>query len=125
MTKRTIGQIADALFDAREEKRELEEQVKIVQERIDKIEQEAFELADSQQTTVGKGKRGAFSITELVVPQVKDWPAFYKFVKKNDFFHLLERRPSVTGCRELFETKGAIPGVERFTKRKINLRGVE
>lgn len=121
---RTIGELADALFEIRERKTEAEQVVKAIEEEYRKVEAELYEVADGQQTLTGKGKKASFSIGESVVPQVKDWDAFYKFIYKNKFAHLLERRPSVTGCRELFDTKGAIPGVEKFTKRKINLRGV-
>jgi hypothetical protein len=120
----TIGELADKLHGIRERKRALEEQVKAVSEEYELAETELFTLADAQQTTTGKGKLASFSIGDSVVPQVKDWDAFYKFILKNKWPHLLERRPSVTGCRELFDTKGAIPGVDKFTKRKINLRGV-
>ena len=124
MTKK-IGDLVDALHAKREEKRAAEEVVKGLDEEYRRLETELIELADEQGTLTGKGKKGAFSIGESLYPQVKDWDAFHKYIGKMKYYHLLERRPSVTGCRELFETKGAIPGVEKFTKRKINLRGVE
>jgi hypothetical protein len=64
------------------------------------------------------------SITESVRPSVENWDDFYRFIHRHKYYHLLDRRPSVTGCRELFETKGNIPGVVPFTKRKINLRSI-
>lgn len=121
---KTIGELADQLHKIREGIRELEEQVKAKKEEFDRVAIELLDAADAQQTLTGKGKLASFSIGESVVPQVKDWDAFYKFIGKHKYYHLLERRPSVSGCRELFDTKGAIPGVEKFTKRKINLRGV-
>jgi ATP-dependent phosphoenolpyruvate carboxykinase len=122
--KRTLGELADSLHAKREEKRAAEEVVKALDEEYRRLEAELMELADEQQTLTGKGKTGSFSVVEKVLPQVKDWDAFYKYIQKTKYWHLLERRPSVTGCRELFDTKGAIPGVEKFTKRSINLRGV-
>jgi hypothetical protein len=121
---KTIGELADEMFAVREKKKLAEELVKAIGEELALAEQALMEAADAQQTTAGKGKLASFTVGESVVPQVKDWDAFYKYIYKNKFAHLLERRPSVTGCRELFDTKGAIPGVEKFTKRKINLRGV-
>jgi hypothetical protein len=78
-----------------------------------------MEQMDREGTTKGGGKSATVSASESVVPQVTDWEAFYKFIHRMKWYHLLERRPSVTGCRELFETKGAIPGVMPFTKRKL------
>ena len=125
MTKLTLGEQADKLRKIYLRKKEAEEVVKAIGEEYERESLVLMELADDQKTTTGKGAIASFSIGDSVVPQVKDWDAFYKYIAKNKYYHLLERRPSVTGCRELFDTKGAIPGVEKFTKRKINLRGVE
>lgn len=120
--KPTIGSLTDEMHVIRENKRGLEEQIKALDEQYRELEMKLIELADEQGTTTGKGKSASFTVAESVVPQVTNWDDFYKFIQKNKYWHLLERRPSVTGCRELFETKGAIPGVEKFTKRRVNLR---
>jgi sarcosine oxidase delta subunit len=54
-------------------------------------------------------------------PSVTDWDAFYKFIHENKYFHLLERRPHTAGCRELFQMRGAIPGVVPFVKRVVRV----
>ena len=125
MSKKTIGQIADEARKIYIEKRDAEAAVTKLKEAYDKKLLELMEAADLQGLAGGKGTIASFTIGEDVVPQVADWNKFYKFIYKNNYGHLLERRPSVTGCRELWDTKGPIPGVEKFTKRKVNLRGVE
>lgn len=120
--KATIGSLSDELHAVREKKRGLEEQIKALDEQYKELELKLIELADEQGTTTGKGKLASFTVNDTTVPQVTNWDDFYKFIHKNKYWHLLERRPSVTGCRELFDTKGAIPGVEKFTKRRVNLR---
>lgn len=124
MTIKTIGALADQMHDLREQKRALEEEIKVIEDKYNILAMDLFDLADEQGTTTGKGKRGSFSLSEAVVPQVKDWDAYWKYITKNKYYHLVERRPSVTGCRELFDKGVAIPGVEKFTKRTINLRKV-
>jgi hypothetical protein len=71
-----------------------------------------------------KGTFHGYSVgrSETVVPQVTDWDAFYAYIKRTNYFHLLERRPTAAGCRELFETKGKIPGVVPFTKVGLSFR---
>jgi hypothetical protein len=120
----TIGQLADELFEIRLRRQAAEEAVKVITEEFGRKELELYEAADLQETLTGKGSLASFSIGTSVVPQVADWDVFYKYIYKHKYAHLLERRPSVTGCRELFDTKGEIPGVEKFTMRKINLRGI-
>lgn len=118
----TIGDKIDALYALREEKRELEEKMKETTEKIRELEAEVIELMDSQNVVKATGSKATVSISSSVRPQVEDWDAFYEFIHRHKYYHLLERRPSVTGCRELFEHKGSIPGVVPFVQRKLNMR---
>lgn len=120
----TVGAKIDSLHALREEKRLLEEQVKAKAQEINLAENELIEQMDQQNITKSTGSKATVSITTSVKPSVEDWDAFYAFIGKNKYYHLLERRPSVTGCRELFDTKGKIPGVVPFTQRKLNIRSV-
>jgi len=67
-----------------------------------------------------KGGMG-IKVVSSIVPTVKDWDAFYAWIKKNNAFYMLERRPSVTGYRDILAAKKSIPGVESFNKTKIGL----
>ena len=120
----TVGAKIDALHALREEKRQLEELLKAKAQEIDLMENELIELMDQQNISKSTGTKATVSITTSTKPSVEDWDAFYAYIHKNKYYHLLERRPSVTGCRELFDTKGKIPGVVPFTQRKLNIRSV-
>lgn len=119
-----IGTKIDQLHKLREQKRELEEKIKDLTTAMDKIENELMAQMDSEGVTKSTGSLATVSITTSVKPQVEDWDAFYKYINRTKYNHLLERRPSVTGCRELFESKGKIPGVVPFTQRKLLIRSV-
>lgn len=120
----TVGAKIDALHALREDKRQLEELLKAKAQEIDLVENELIELMDQQNISKSTGTKATVSITTSTKPSVEDWDAFYAYIHKNKYYHLLERRPSVTGCRELFDTKGKIPGVVPFTQRKLNIRSV-
>lgn len=120
----TVGAKIDALHALREEKRGLEELLKAKVQEIDLVENDLIEQMDQQNITKSTGSKATVSISVSVKPSVEDWDAFYAYIHKNKYYHLLERRPSVTGCRELFDHKGAIPGVVPFTQRKLNIRSV-
>lgn len=120
----TIGSSIDALHDLRETKRVLEKQLHDVETRISTLETELIENMDKEGVVKSTGTAATASIITSVWPSVEDWDAFYAYIHRLRYYHLLERRPSVTGCRELFETKGKIPGVVPFTKRKLNLRSL-
>lgn len=120
----TIGAKIDQLHNLREQKRQLEEQVKQLQARMAELENDLIEDMDKQGVSKSTGALATVSISSNVRPSVDDWDAFYAYIHRHKYYHLLERRPSVSGCNELLETKGKIPGVVPFTQRKLNLRSV-
>lgn len=64
------------------------------------------------------------SITESIVPQIKDWPAFERYVLRNGATHLLERRVHTTAWREelLNRQDTPIPGIEPYTRVRLSVR---
>ena len=120
----TIGVKIDKLHTLREQKRDLEEQIKILVAQMDIMENDLIGQMDIEGISKSTGNLATVGITTAVRPSVEDWDVFYTYIHKYKYYHLLERRPSVTGCRELFETKGKIPGVVPFTQRKLNIRSV-
>ena len=118
----TIGSIVDKLHDLRDARRQLEKEIETLKTQSDVLEIALMEVMDKEGVDKATGKNASVAISEVVKPSVTDWDLFYKYIAKTKAFFLLERRPSVTACRELFETKGKIPGVVPFTKRSILLR---
>lgn len=118
---KTIGGLADAMFELRENKRELEAEVKKVEESIALIEADLLELLDEQETTRGDGKLASVSISEAVVPSVTDWDAVWEYILSSKNTQLLQNRISAPAWRELCELKDAPPGVDSFVKRGIRL----
>lgn len=119
-----IGAKIDNLHNLREAKRAHEKQIEDIKKQIDDLESELIVQLEMEGLTKSTGKLASVSLTEVVRPTVEDWDSFYQFIHKHKYYHLLERRPSVTGCRELFETKGRIPGVVPFTKKSLNIRTI-
>jgi hypothetical protein len=118
----TIGGMTDEMFDLREKKRALEAQIAEIEEQYKAIEEKLMERLEAEGTDKGAGKKASCSITSSVVANVTDWDEFGAFILKHKYLHLLQRRVSDPAVRELFETKGKVPGVEPFTKKKLNLR---
>lgn len=118
----SIGKKIDAMEQVRAKKRALEEKIKEHDQEYAKLEEELLELMDKEGVTKSTGARASASVSTSIRPSVEDWDSFYKYIHRHKYYHLLERRPSVTGCNELMEGKGKIPGVVPFVKRRINLR---
>lgn len=120
----TTGVMIDNYYKLREEKRGFEEAIKQIGEKMSTIETDMIKQMDAEGITKATGKNATISVSEQIRPNVQDWDQFYAYIHKNKYYHLLERRPSVSGCQELFETKGKVPGVVPFTARRINMRAV-
>jgi hypothetical protein len=118
----TINDKIDAMFKIREAVRKKEGEIKELNAEREAIEVELLKQMDAEGMTRAAGAKASVTVTESVKPSVEDWDSFYKYIHRMKYYHLLERRPSVTGCRELFEKRGRIPGVVPFLQRQIQMR---
>lgn len=118
----TIGGMTDKLVTLRDQKRELEAQITKIEAEFEETSRMLLEKLDAEGTDKGAGKKGSVSVSSSVVANVVDWDKFNAYVKRSGYFHLYQRRVADASYRELLETKGAVPGIEPFTKRRLNVR---
>lgn len=118
----TIGSRIDTMYALREQKRELEAKVKVVEDEYKVIETELLEALEREGTSNGKGKHASASVSVSVVGQITDVEAMNAYIKRSGNFQLYQQRLSTLAVRELLETKGAIPGVTPFNKVTLTLR---
>lgn len=121
----TLGERIDALQRLKAKKKEAETVVTGIQTQIELAERDLLEYMEAHGVKQATGHLARASSDEKQLPQVNDWDAFWKFILDNKYVHLLEKRPSVSGCRELFQNQHTIPGVVPFTKRYIRLTTIE
>lgn len=120
----TFGAMIDEMFELRAQKQELESKAKKLKEKMDLLEAAIITRLDKDETTMSRGKQATAILTEQEIPKVDDWDNFYGYIQENEAFHLLQRRPASTACRETLEAGEVIPGVSIFTKRAISLRKI-
>lgn len=120
----TLGAKIDALHALREQKRELETEVKALNDQMKGLEADIMSQLDDQETLMSRGRAAQVTVTEQVVGTVQDWDAFYEYIVDNDAFHLLQRRVANAAYREMVEAGDEIPGTEPFTKRSLSLRKI-
>jgi hypothetical protein len=121
---KTVGAKVDHLVGLRDKKRDAQEVVDKIEEEMKALEVELLDQMDKEGTVKITGKNATASISETTVFTLEDDDAFFKFVHKHKYFHLFQRRLSDPAVREIFESKGVVPGCSPFVKRKINLRAV-
>ena len=118
----SVGAVIDQLWGYREQKRKLEADVKEVEGKIKEIEDQLMERLGAEGLEKATGTKASVSVTSSQSADVQDWDAFYPYIAKNKFWHLLQRRVSDPAVRELWEQGKKVPGVVPFTKKRINLR---
>lgn len=118
---RKIGELADLMYKNRENRKVLDEKVKAFNTAYEALEAELINALDAQKSTRGDGEKASVSISESVVPAVKDWDALWAYIFKGKHKQLMQLRISAPAWRELCELKKPPPGIESFTKRTINL----
>lgn len=120
----SVGALIDQLWASREEKRRIEEQAKEVEAAIKDLEATVMERLGAEGLEKATGSKATVSISTAVVADVQDWDALWPYIAKNKFFHLIQRRVSDPAYRELIEMGKKVPGVQPFTKHKLNLRSL-
>lgn len=118
----TIGGMTDKLITLRDKKREHEAEITKIEAEYKEVEERLFEKLDAEGTDKGNGKKGSVSISSTVVGNITDRDALNAYIKKTGYFHLYQPRLSDPAVRELLDSKGKVPGVEPFTKRRLNVR---
>jgi hypothetical protein len=119
-----IGDMIDQMHALRERKRELEAEVAKVEGEYKGVEEELMERLAAQGVDAARGKLASCSISTNTIANVLDWDKFNAWVKKTGHFHLYQRRVADAAYREMLELKGAVPGVEPFNKRRLNVRSL-
>jgi hypothetical protein len=110
------------LVRIRDRKRELEAELKELNEQWDSIKPKLMGKMEAEGSNRVSSANGTVSLTESIVPQVVDWDAFNAHVLATGDLHLLQRRVATAAFRELYEARKEVPGVQPFVKKDISLR---
>ncbi len=117
-----IGVFVNRLHELKQQKKVVNEHLKKLNISIAKAElfllsemqnQELF-VAGNEFVTIYRGNK--------TVPKVINWDEFYEFIYLEKAGYMLERRPAVTACREMFEEGILIPGVDPHTFEEVRTR---
>lgn len=120
LTASELGELAD-LYDAARTERLAADKVAAAH-KADESAAEAMliEQMRSQEVSACGGSKLVVRIgSPDMVPAVKDWAKLYEFIKQNDAFDLLERRPGKAACRARWDDGQDVPGVEQFPVYKL------
>lgn len=120
----SLGDMIEALAELRDRKRDLSEQFKEIDRQYRELEARILDRLDQENAQFSGSSRHRATVSEVTVPSVTDWDAFYEYVKNNDALYLFEKRVASAPWRELVESGEQVPGTEPYTRRSISLRKI-
>lgn len=121
-TDEKIGQIIDLLFDLREEKAKLNDEIKKINARVEKGQKMLIESLEAQGLDKARGSKATASIAPQLVPNVDDKVAMAKWAYENDRFDILQSRVAPAPVREMFALENKLPdGISLFTKTVVSI----
>lgn len=118
----TLADLATQRDVLRERKRELEAEIKLLDQALAANELAIIEKLDGMGVNKFAVGKLSFSISENTVGNVEDWDQVYAYIRDNNAFHLVQRRLANAAYKELLDMGEALPGVVPFNKRSLNFR---
>lgn len=117
-----VGQLIDVYYRVREERSALLNEVKELNRKLATLELAIIDKLNESKLEGGRGSVATGSITETVVGTLNDYDKLSQFIYRHKKIHLLERRISSVAFREELSIRGEVPGVEPFTRVKLNVQ---
>jgi len=116
-----LGELIDKLTEVKVQKQFHEKQAEKFGQQQAGLEEDIIHMMIDLH--LDKAAHGGTTVTpkEHTYAHVEDWAKLYDFIQEQKYWHLLEKRVSVTGYRELLELGREVPGVIPFVKTKLSI----
>lgn len=119
-----LGQLIDRRHELKNDKAELNKQMKALDDEIRHVDGLLIEKLDEQGIPTIANENARITITEDEVFNVTDWDAFYAYIADTNQPQLLQRRIVGKAVGELALQGVEVPGTEPVTLRKLSIRKV-
>ena len=125
------GKLIDDLVRLRNDRLRRDKVVNEIKEDEAQLTKVVTQRLNHAGVTSMRGKRGVFSLAEIVVPHVVDWDKFYQHMRTQNALDLLQKRVAVGAFREYIDDVDddgkpkRIPGVRADTITKPSLTAVK
>lgn len=121
---KALGACADKLFELRNKRLAMQKEVDAVAAEETALKNHIIENLPKSEASGVAGKLARVTVVTKQIPQVKDWDAFYKYVKKTGSFDLMQKRLTDAAIKERWEAGKEIPGVEHFNVVSVSINKV-
>lgn len=121
---KALGACADKLYNLRQSRLAQQKLVDVIEAEEKALKEHIINTLPKSEASGVAGKLARVTVTTKEVPQIKNWDAFYKHLKKTGQFDLMQRRLSDAAIKERWEAGKEIPGVEHFQVTTISMNKV-
>ncbi len=121
---KNLGACADQLFKTRQKRLELQKAVDELAAEESALKEHLINTLPLSEASGVSGKLARVTINVKEIAQVKDWEAFYKYVKRTGRFDLMQRRVADAAIKEFWENGKEVPGVDRFGAKTVSINKV-
>ena len=120
-----LGKKIDQFFKIQGKRLNLERQAKKIKIEENKVRDDLIEAMDKAKIDAAKGVLGTVSLRRPEIVRAVDWPALFKWVRKNNAFEILSRGLNQSNITERYEqhpalAKKGIPGTDTVTVVKFS-----
>lgn len=121
--KNKIGQKIDLYYDVRERKRELNQEIKKLEEMLAALKDELISIMELEGLQKASGEKATASLVARAYPAVEDWETFLAWAVKNERYDMVQRRVNEAPFREFLELQNLTPpGLNTYIETRLNLR---
>ncbi len=122
-----LDDLAAAYIKLRDLKKQVKErhseELRPINERMSAIENAMLEMLNKVGTESARTKAGTVYRSQRTSVKVQDWDEALRYVLDNGYHHMLVRRLSPEGVKDLLENTGElIPGVSLSTDLTVGVR---
>jgi hypothetical protein len=121
---KALGACADKLFELRNKRLAEQKKVDEISAEESALKNHIIENLPKSEASGVAGKLARVTVVTKQIPQVKDWDAFYKYVKKTGSFDLMQKRLTDAAIKERWEAGKEVPGVEHFNAVSVSINKV-
>jgi hypothetical protein len=119
-----LAECIDLAYNLRAKRLEAERQVEAMKAEEMAVKEHIISRFTKDDIASARGHAATASVSPVTIPHVTDSAAFYEYVRANDAFDMLERRPSRAAFKARLENNEQVPGVEPMVVVNLSLTKV-
>lgn len=108
-----LNELISQANELKAQRKELSERDRELSAALSAVEGQIMQLMLDIGTTRASNDAGnSVHLNQVARPTIMDWDLFYKHLQETGEFDLLQKRLSVTACRDRWDNQATIPGVQ-------------